>query len=51
MGFERNPYDLCVANKNTRGKQCTVCWYVDDNKIIHVDTKVVDKAIKTIEDE
>ena len=41
MGFELNPYDLCVANANINGKQCTVCWYVDDNKISHKDQEVV----------
>ena len=24
MGFEINRYDLCVANKNINGKQCTI---------------------------
>ena len=49
MGFELNPYDMCVANTNIEGNQCTVCWYVDDNKISHVDPKVVYEVIKTIE--
>jgi hypothetical protein len=49
MGFELNPYDLCVANANIDGKQCTILWYVDDNKISHADPKVVDKVIKKIE--
>ena len=49
MGFEMNPYDLCVANANIKGKQCTVCWYVDYNKISYVDPKVVDKVIDMIE--
>ena len=49
MGFELNPYNPCVANTNIEGKQCTVCWYVDDNKISHVDPKVVNKIIETIE--
>ena len=31
------------------GKKCTVCWNVDDNKISHVDSKVVDDVIKLIE--
>lgn len=30
LGFEINPYDLCVANKMINGKQCTVVWNVDD---------------------
>jgi hypothetical protein len=50
LGFELNPYDsTCVANKVTNGKQCTITWYVNDNKISHVDDKVVTQIIKTIE--
>ena len=45
MGFKINPYDLCVANANIKGKQCTICWYVDDNKISHEDPKVVEEVI------
>jgi hypothetical protein len=50
MGFELNPYDTCVANKMVDGKQCTIVWYVDDNKISHMDDKVVTDVIKKIED-
>jgi len=49
MGFELNPCDMCVANAIIEGKQCTICWYVDDNKISHVNSKVVDDVIKQIE--
>ena len=49
MGFELNPYDLCVANKTINGKQCTVCWYVDDNKLSHVQQSVLDDVIEKIE--
>ena len=38
-----------MANKVVDGKQCTVAWYVDDNKISHVDSKVVDSVIDMIE--
>ena len=41
LGFAKNEYDLCVANKVIDGKQCTVIWHVDDLKISHVDPKVV----------
>ena len=34
-GFEVNPYDPCVANKEVRGSQMTVVWHVDDMKISH----------------
>ena len=46
MGFELNPYDMCVANAMINGKQCTIVWYVDDNKISHVDPNVVTDIIK-----
>jgi len=49
MGFELNPCDMCVANAIIDGKQCTICWYVDDNKISHVNPKVVDDVIEQIE--
>ena len=49
LGFVLNPYDPCVANAMLDGSQCTVAWYVDDNKISHVDTSVVDRIINAIE--
>ena len=49
MGFKLNPYDLCVANSQIKGKQCTVAWYVDNNKISHVDDTVVTNIIEMIE--
>ncbi len=49
MGFELNPYDLCVGNAMIEGTQCTVCWYVDDNKISHINPKVIDDVIVKIE--
>ena len=33
MGFVLNPYDPCVANCVIDGSQCTIAWYIDDNKI------------------
>ena len=30
-----NPYNPCVANCMIGGMQCTIAWYVDDNKISH----------------
>ena len=49
LGFVINPYDPCVANKIVKGKQCTICWYVDDTKISHEDSTVVDWVINKIE--
>lgn len=46
LGFKLNPYNPCVANAEINGKQCTVVWYVDDNKVSHVDPSVVSNVIK-----
>lgn len=48
MGFTLNPYDKCVANKVINGKQCTITWYVDDNKLSHDDPKVVKEVLENI---
>jgi hypothetical protein len=48
-GFEINPYNFCVANKTTNGKQCTVVWHVDDLKISHVDAKVVTTILNLLD--
>jgi hypothetical protein len=44
-GFKLNPYDPCVANKQVKGEQLTVCFHVDHCKISHLLPKVVDKTI------
>ena len=49
MGFELNRYDNCVANKIIDGKQCTILWHVDDNKISHVNPEVVTDIITRLE--
>ena len=49
MGFVINPYDPCVANCMINGKQCTIAWYVDDNKISHEDPAVVTDIINKLE--
>ena len=47
-GFKINPYDRCVANKIINGKQCTIVFYVDDNKISHVDPSVVTDVLNIL---
>ena len=49
LGFVLNPYDPCVANANIKGSQCTIVWYVDDNKISHKDSTVVTDLVQCIE--
>jgi hypothetical protein len=43
--FTMNPYDSCVWNKMVNGKQLTIVFHVDDCKLSHVDSKVVDDTI------
>ena len=47
-GFIINPYNYCIANKQINGHQCTIAWYVDDNKVSHVDPNVVDGVLNMI---
>ena len=48
-GFEVNPYDPCVANKEVRGTQMTVVWHVDDMKISHKMPDAVSSFMSYIE--
>ena len=48
MGFALNSYDSCIANCTINGKQCTIAWYVDDNKISHMDPDVVTSIIEKL---
>ena len=44
-----NPYDPCIANAQIKGSQCTIVWYVDNNKISHKEQAVVNDIIQPIE--
>ena len=46
MGFEVNPYDPCVANKDINGSQMTVTWHVDDLKVSHKDPGEVTQFLR-----
>ena len=48
--FILNPYDLCIANYMIDGKQCTIAWYVDNNKISHVNPNVVTTIIGKLQE-
>ena len=50
MGFKLNEYDRCVANKMIDGKQCTIAWYVDDNKLSHEDPQVVTDVLNAVKE-
>ena len=36
-----HPDDKCVANCMVKGSQQTICFYMDNNKILHVDLSVI----------
>ena len=41
LGFEINPYDMCVANKVIEDTQFTIAFYVDDNKLSHKNPELI----------
>ena len=43
-GLLINPYDRCIANSTIKYKQCTISWYVDNNKVSHIDEDVNTKV-------
>jgi hypothetical protein len=49
QGFELNPYDACVANKRVNGKQITNFFHVNDCKMSHKLSKVVDATVKWLQ--
>jgi hypothetical protein len=50
LGFTLNKYDKCVANKMIDGKQCTIIWHVDDLKMSHVSSAVLDSIIDRLDE-
>ena len=46
--LQLNLYNLCAANRIVNDKKQTICFQVDDCKLIHRDSKVNDKFIKTL---
>ena len=49
-GFIINSYDWCVANEDINETQYTIIWHVDDPKISHKDSAVVNKVIVSLSD-
>ena len=49
IGFALNPYDVYVVNKVVNGKKFTITWYVNNLKISHIESSVMDEAINDIE--
>ena len=48
LGFLINTYDRCVSSKMFEGTQCTIDWYVDDNKLLHKNPEVISDIINEV---
>jgi hypothetical protein len=51
IDFVINPYDPFVANTMIKGKKMTICFHVDDCKLSHRKTKVMDSIIEYLRHE
>jgi hypothetical protein len=40
--YRINPYNGCMANKVVKGKQVTICIHIDDCKVSHKSSAVID---------
>ena len=40
LGFKLNLYEQFIANKVINAHQCTIGWFLDDNKVSHMDGSV-----------
>lgn len=48
LDFTINPYDWCFANKDIEEKQSTIGGHIDDLKISHVSSKVVEEIVDAL---
>jgi hypothetical protein len=51
VDFVINPYDTCVTNKMIERNQMTICFHVDDCKLVHHKTKVMDSMLEYLRKE
>jgi hypothetical protein len=51
MGFKLNLCDPCVENLEINRKQCKLVWYVDGNRVSHINPKAVSMVIRKIEEQ
>ncbi len=47
--FKVNPYDSCIWNKMVSGKQLTICFHVNDCKLSHVTSQVLEDTISWLQ--
>lgn len=51
QGFTISPYHWCIFNKTVNKKKCTIICHIDDLKISHMESKVVDDIIAAPKEE
>jgi hypothetical protein len=51
INFVINPCDPCVVNKKIEGEHITICFHVDDGRLRHCKTKVMDSMIEYLRQE
>ncbi len=51
QGYKISLYNGCVANKMVKGKQIMIFFHVDDCKISHESSKVIDDTIDWLQAE
>ena len=47
-GFVINTYVRYITNSTIENKQCTIAWYVDGKKVLHVDEHMNTSMIEVI---
>ena len=50
LGFKLNPYERCIENKLIYEHQCTIGWFVDKNKVSHMENNVNSTIAENIEE-
>ena len=48
MGYQRNEYNFCVMNNDSKGKQCTILWHVNNLNILYVDSDILSSILAEI---
>ena len=51
MGYQSNEYDWCVKKRKFNDKQCTTLWYIENIKMLYVDSNIVNGVLADIDAE
>ena len=50
LGLKLKPYERCISNKVADEHQCTIGWFMDYNKVSHMDNSVNSMIADNIEE-